>query len=497
MISLLALLLATPLASAQNTDPSGKDEWGLTATFSGGWYFSDPGENIQSTWTLNPRLGYSLTRNLHLEGHTGWMQAGTRGWGYRYNAFTPRLDLLVLIRPDLPIVPFVAAGPGMYWVRVYRSEDSQNQEELEGSNLGNYKNPDSDLLLNIGPGILIPLAGGMALRFDARYVYTIGQEPYAGNTDRFSNLELTAGFMFRAAERNRDSDGDSIYDKVDTCPEQPEDWDDYQDLDGCPDPDNDGDGVLDVDDECPMKVEDFDDFQDEDGCPEWDNDNDGIPDDLDQCATRREDQDGFKDEDGCPDLDNDNDGIPDLNDRCPNHPEDMDGFQDEDGCEDSDNDGDGLPDALDSCPFQPEIYNGFEDEDGCPDETAPEIERFTGVIHGVNFEVNSDQITVESYRILDEAAAVLVKYPELRIEVQGHTDSDGSEQSNFELSDRRAESVVRYMTGRGVSAERLTWMGYGESRPLVANDSAEGKAINRRVEFHLVGEAQQDASREQ
>ena len=115
--------------------------------------------------------------------------------------------------------------------------------------------------------------------------------------------------------------------------------------------------------------------------------------------------------------------------------------------------------------------------------------------HGVNFEVNSDQITVESYRILDEAAAVLIKYPDLRIEVQGHTDSDGSEQSNFELSDRRAESVVRYMTGRGVSAERLTWMGYGESRPLVANDSASGKAINRRVEFHLVGEAQQDAVR--
>ena len=102
---------------------------------------------------------------------------------------------------------------------------------------------------------------------------------------------------------------------------------------------------------------------------------------------------------------------------------------------------------------------------------------------------------MESYRILDEAAAVLIKYPDLRIEVQGHTDSDGSEQSNFELSDRRAESVVRYMTGRGVSAERLTWMGYGESRPLVANDSASGKAINRRVEFHLVGEAQQDAVR--
>ena len=464
MSPLLAILLAAPAALAQNSDPTGKDEWGLTATVSGGWYLADPGENIQSSWALNPRIGYSLTRNLHLEGHTGWMQAGTRGWGYRYDAFTPRLDLLVLIRPDLPVIPYLAGGPGMYWVRVYRSEDSQQQEELEGSNLGNYKNPDSDLLLNIGPGILIPLAGGMALRFDARFIYTLGQEPYAGNTDQFSNLELTAGFMFRAAERNRDSDGDSIYDKVDTCA---------------------------------MEVEDFDDFQDGDGCPEWDNDNDGIADDVDQCATRREDQDGFQDDDGCPELDNDGDRIPDLNDRCPNHPEDMDGFQDEDGCEDSDNDGDGLPDALDSCPFDPEIYNGFQDDDGCPDESAPEIERFTGVIHGVNFEVNSDEITVGSYRILNEAAAVLVKYPELRIEVQGHTDSDGSDESNFELSDRRAESVVRYMSGRGVDAGRLTWMGYGESRPLVANESSEGKAINRRVEFHLVGQAQQDASREE
>lgn len=490
---LLALLLGSAVAEAQTA----RDEFGFTVTLSGGGYITDPDENIQTSWTVNPRVGYSLTRSLHLEAHSGWMQNETRGWGYRYDALTPRLDLLWLINPELPVIPFLAAGPGMYWVRVNRLEDSQEEQEFPGSNLGNYKNPDQDLLLNIGPGLLIPLAGAMSLRLDARYIYTLGQEPYAGHDDLYNNLELTAGFMFRAAERNRDADGDSILDKYDTCPEKPEDWDTWEDEDGCPDPDNDGDGVADIDDDCPLDAEDMDGFQDGDGCPEWDNDNDGIPDDLDQCATRREDQDGYRDDDGCPDTDNDGDGIPDLNDRCPNHPEDIDSFQDDDGCEDSDNDGDGLPDGLDSCPFDAEIYNGHEDEDGCPDETPKEIERFTGVIHGVNFEVNSDKITVESYRILDEAAAVLLKYPELRIEVQGHTDSDGSEESNFDLSDRRAESVVRYLVGRGVAAERLTWMGYGESRPLVGNDSAEGKAINRRVEFHLVGEAQQEASREE
>jgi hypothetical protein len=101
-------------------------------------------------------------------------------------------------------------------------------------------------------------------------------------------------------------------------------------------PDADGDGILDSDDACDNEPEDFDGFQDTDGCPDPDNDNDGIPDGDDACDNEPEDFDGFEDTDGCPDPDNDGDGILDVDDACPNEPEDFDGFQDTDGCPDPD-----------------------------------------------------------------------------------------------------------------------------------------------------------------
>jgi hypothetical protein len=153
-----------------------------------------------------------------------------------------------------------------------------------------------------------------------------------------------------------DRDGDGIKDDVDKCPDDPEDFDGFEDEDGCPDPDNDRDGIPDVDDKCPDIPEDKDGIEDEDGCPEadiGDRDGDGIPDTTDKCPDAPEDFDGFQDADGCPDPDNDGDGIPDVSDLCPNDPEDKDGFEDADGCPDNDNDKDGVPDANDKCPNQP------------------------------------------------------------------------------------------------------------------------------------------------
>jgi outer membrane protein OmpA-like peptidoglycan-associated protein len=98
-----------------------------------------------------------------------------------------------------------------------------------------------------------------------------------------------------------DRDGDGILDDVDRCPDDPEDKDGYEDLDGCPDVDNDGDGVLDVDDRCPMEPEDRDGYEDEDGCPDLDNDGDGVLDSDDRCPTEPETRNGYQDEDGCPD----------------------------------------------------------------------------------------------------------------------------------------------------------------------------------------------------
>ena len=341
----------------------------------------------------------------------------------------------------------------------------------------------------LGPGLLIPLGGAMALRADARWVWTGGTEPHGDVQDSFSNVELTAGFLFRQAERNLDTDRDGVADRLDPCPEEPEDYDEFEDDDACPDEDNDEDGVVDRKDRCPMDPEDMDGFKDKDGCPEDDNDNDGITDEDDYCPKDAEDRDGFEDRDGCPEDDNDADGVVDLDDLCPNFAEDRDDFEDLDGCPEDDNDRDSIVDGDDSCVLEPETWNGFNDDDGCPDDVPKEIERFTGVIRGINFEVNSDKITTDSYGLLDEAAAVLLQYPTVRLEIHGHTDSDGKDEYNLELSARRAESVARYLTGRGVPAERLSSKGLGETVPLVANDGPEGKAVNRRVEFRVTEDA--------
>ena len=98
--------------------------------------------------------------------------------------------------------------------------------------------------------------------------------------------------------------------------------------------DTDGDGIPDYEDACHRLPEDFDGYQDDDGCPDLDNDGDGIPDALDGAPLQAEDLDGFEDGDGVPDLDNDGDGIVDERDMCPNEKEDLDGFEDEDGCPD-------------------------------------------------------------------------------------------------------------------------------------------------------------------
>ena len=164
-------------------------------------------------------------------------------------------------------------------------------------------------------------------------------------------------------KKNLDKDGDGIPDKRDACPERPEDVDQFEDEDGCPDPDNDQDKVLDPLDRCPLDPEDVDQFEDEDGCPDLDNDQDTLLDFDDSCPNTA----GPVENKGCPIDDTDGDGIIDSEDQCPTKPEDFDGDRDEDGCPDLDTDGDGIEDDLDKCPQDPEDIDTFEDEDGCPD----------------------------------------------------------------------------------------------------------------------------------
>ena len=251
--------------------------------------------------------------------------------------------------------------------------------------------------------------------------------------------------------------------------------------------DRDGDGCLDKVDPCPDQPEDVDGFQDSDCCPDLDNDGDGIPDDKDKCPNDPEDKDGFQDEDGCPDPDNDQDGIPDTLDKCPNEPEDHDGFMDRDGCPDPDNDNDGIPDVRDQCPNQPEDFDGDRDDDGCPDAKKYKLvvvtQKKIELKQQVFFATARTRILRRSFALLDEVAKVLVDMPKLRVRIEGHTDSRGSAAYNRQLSHGRANSVRLYLLRKGVDPVRLEAQGFGEDRPVADNRTRSGRAMNRRVEF--------------
>jgi outer membrane protein OmpA-like peptidoglycan-associated protein len=244
------------------------------------------------------------------------------------------------------------------------------------------------------------------------------------------------------------------------------------------DKDKDDDGILDDADLCPDVAEDFDSWQDTDGCPEPDNDSDGIGDTADGCPNDAEDRDGFRDEDGCPDPDNDADGVFDAKDKCPDQAEDPDGFQDADGCPDPDNDGDGVNDAADTCPDTPAGVK--VDKDGCP--LAAEI-KAAMTLKGVRFKTGSAVLDPVSVTTLEEVAASLKAWPMVRVEVQGHTDNVGAAEANRNLSAQRAEAVRQYLIGAGVEAGRMTAVGYGEDLPVADNTTDAGRQANRRVDL--------------
>ncbi|MEM9188713.1 MAG: OmpA family protein [Myxococcota bacterium] len=251
--------------------------------------------------------------------------------------------------------------------------------------------------------------------------------------------------------------------------------------------DRDGDGLLDVDDECPDEPEDDDDFQDENGCPDPDNDEDGILDDEDECPLAPENVNEWEDSDGCPDEipDTDGDGLLDNVDQCVNEPEDRDGFEDEDGCPDPDNDQDTVLDVQDNCPNEP----GPPENQGCEEEQQVVIrEGSLEILDKVYFRTNRDVIQRRSHALLNNVAVVLNNHPEIaRVRVEGHTDARGRLQYNMDLSQRRAEAVVRYLIEQGVDSGRLEAQGFGPNRPIVENArSRDEHAQNRRVEFNLI-----------
>ncbi|MGB1017027.1 MAG: OmpA family protein, partial [Nannocystaceae bacterium] len=311
---------------------------------------------------------------------------------------------------------------------------------------------DVDPALDFGGGVKAYLHRYFGIRVDGRGIV---MPAHTREASRTVHGELLFSFVITLNRTYRDADGDGVPDpgqrarREDACPLVAG----VKALRGCPDQDR--DGLKDSDDACPFEA-------------------------------------GPASRNGCPGLiDSDNDGFFDPHqyqipagkeDRCPG----VAGVAEYNGCPVPDSDEDGIDDLHDECIDDPENINGYEDEDGCPDVIPLPVRKILGTIQGIHFGFLSAALTEDSKPIIARAAKVLAKYPDMHLQIQGHTDSDGDPEFNLDLSRKRAESVRQELIRSGVAEDRLSAIGYGGEQPVESNENESGRAKNRRIEFRLL-----------
>ena len=310
------------------------------------------------------------------------------------------------------------------------------------------------------------------------------------------NIGFRAGFAFGMEKTKKrvevlDTDQDGIPDTADACPKEKGVPSSDPAKNGCPLRDKDKDTILDEVDACPDVPGVADPDPAKNGCPlPGDTDGDGIIDPQDACVNEK----GVPSEDpkanGCPDKDGD--GIPDIIDACP----DLAGVKTSDpktnGCP-GDTDGDGIRDDQDACPTEPGKADPDPTRNGCPQVFVRGEEIV--ITEQVQFDTGTAKIKPVSDPLLDNVAKAMKVHPEiLEVEVQGHTDTKGSKALNTTLSNNRANAVMKALEKRGIDKNRMTAKGYGPDVPIASNDTDEGRAKNRRVQFKITDKAKKDAT---
>ena len=314
--------------------------------------------------------------------------------------------------------------------------------------------------LNGGAGLTLWFTDLVGFSLTSTYKHSFENRNITGETDIPDSpihFQHTAGLIFKFG--GKDTDGDGIYDKYDACPEVAG----LKKFNGCPD--TDGDGIIDGSDDCPEVAG----LAALNGCP--DTDGDGIADKDDACP----DVFGLAIFKGCPDTDGD--GITDKDDKCPT----VKGPKENAGCPWPDTDGDSVLDKDDKCP----TVKGTIANNGCPEVTAEELDSLKIQARSVYFYSGKTVIVDKVSASLDQMATILKGYPTAKFSVEGHTDSDGSDESNQKLSEDRANVVKNALIERGVSGDSLEAVGFGETSPIATNATAKGKAENRRTEVKL------------
>jgi outer membrane protein OmpA-like peptidoglycan-associated protein len=417
-----------------------------------------------------PGSNLPVTDDLHVGGRLAWQSKSW--WGFEAaGGFSPTTEDVANGRDfdwlhasgNLVLSPAHGRWGGPY---LFAGGGTTQGKPAAGSS-------SSETTLELGGGLKLWMTDNVGLRFEARDVSfkSLG----GSSSDRLHTMVLGAGLTFALGATPRDTDGDGVPDKKDKCPGTPAGA--KVDANGCP-LDTDGDGVYDGIDQCEGTPKGA--TVDAKGCPS-DADGDGVLDGLDQCAETP--KGATVDARGCP-SDADGDGVLDGLDQCPGTPRGA--AVDERGCP-KDSDGDGVFDGLDECP---DTVPGLKvDARGCPIEvTERETELLdTGMIRlqNVNFETNKSDLLPESHPTLDAVGTLLTRWPQLKLEIGGHTDSRGSAARNQKLSEARAEAVRSYLVGKFTQLvpDQFTVKGYGESKPIVPNNSELNWSKNRRVEF--------------
>ena len=251
-----------------------------------------------------------------------------------------------------------------------------------------------------------------------------------------------------------DKDNDGIADKDDACP----DIAGEAEFKGCPD--TDGDGIIDSEDACPNiagKIE-------LKGCP--DSDKDGVADKDDKCPNAA----GTKELAGCPDRDGD--GVADIEDNCP----DIKGLIQFAGCPDSD--ADGIPDNKDNCP----TVAGVAANHGCPEMAKEPVVLLQKTVY-----FGSDKASAldKSINDLNEIVSFMKNNPEAKISIAGFADERESDQYNLRLSEKRSDFVINYLEKKGLENSKVEKLFFGKDKPVADNSTAQGRALNRRVEIKI------------
>jgi OOP family OmpA-OmpF porin len=458
LVLALAILAASGAARAEVT--------GLKLTLSpyAGITLWDQLVQFEDSPIYGGRVGLMFGRWVGLEGTYGYSPTHhSVNPGGDTNATHIGGDLVINLTKPYRVVPYIFAG----WSMLTFDPDRQN-----GAALGKQSFFGGEA----GAGLRMRMAERLDFRIDIRDVAVDRDAPHPVNWT--NNVIWSAGLQLAIGGHSADDDHDGVPNHHDKCPNTPAGA--FVDKNGCP-TDADGDGIFDGLDQCAntphgAKV-------DMHGCP-LDTDGDGVFDGLDQCANTPH---GAKvDARGCP-VDSDGDGVPDGIDQCTNTPSGA--TVDANGCP-IDTDGDGVPDGLDQCPGT--ARDARVDKNGCPIEVNEKETQLldTGMIRldNVQFESAKWDIKPESFAVLDEVGGILSQWPQLQIEIGGHTDARGTDKYNQELSDKRAHAVMEYLTSKfsSLNANQYTAKGYGESKPIADNSNEIGRAQNRRVEFKVL-----------